>query len=62
MMWCNVSFLAWKSRAVCDGLIGFNRGEACAKTARATLTFLSCLATSRVRHNSMVHAEPFAIC
>ena len=27
-----MSFLALKSRADCDGLIAFNRGEACAKT------------------------------
>ena len=33
LKWCNVSFLAWKSRAVCNGLIAVNRGEACAKTA-----------------------------
>ena len=26
-------FLDWKSRAVCDSLIAFNRSEACAKTA-----------------------------
>ena len=26
-------FLAWKSRAVCDGLITLNRGGACGKTA-----------------------------
>ena len=25
--WCNVSFLAWKSSAVCDELIAFNRGK-----------------------------------
>ena len=29
-----MSFLAWKSCAVCDGLIAFNGGESCAKTAR----------------------------
>ena len=29
-----MSFLAWESRAVCDGLIAFNGGESCAKTAR----------------------------
>ena len=30
---CNVAFLAWKSRAICDRLIAFNRDEARAKTA-----------------------------
>ena len=25
--WCNVSFLTWKSSAVCDELITFNRGK-----------------------------------
>ena len=29
-----MSFLAWESRAVTDGLIAFNGGESCAKTAR----------------------------
>ena len=24
LKWCNVSFLAWKSRAVCDGLIALS--------------------------------------
>ena len=33
LKWCKVSFLARKSRAVCEGLIAFDRGEACAKTA-----------------------------
>ena len=32
LKWCNIFFLALKSRAVCDGLIAFNRGEAGAKT------------------------------
>ena len=45
--WCNVSFLARESRAVCDGLIAFNRRNMCKDSvfvstlARKSKCFLS---------------------